>query len=65
MKQETFQLSGSAAAIYEEQKVLAIFSPLAEATLDAVPLFDDDIGSSDSDQILVMNEGNPSHSGKE
>ena len=42
MTQETFQLSGSAAAIYEEQKVPAIFSPLAEATLDAVPLFDDD-----------------------
>lgn len=42
MTQETFQLSGGAAAIYEEQKVPAIFSPLAEATLDAVPLFDDD-----------------------
>ncbi len=42
MKRETFQLSGNAAAIYEEQKVPAIFAPLAEATLDAVPLFDDD-----------------------
>ncbi len=42
MTRDTFQLSGSAAAIYEEQKVPAIFAPLAEATLDAVPLFDDD-----------------------
>jgi len=39
---ETFQLGGGAAAIYEEQKVPAIFAPLAEATLDAVPLFGDD-----------------------
>jgi ubiquinone/menaquinone biosynthesis C-methylase UbiE len=39
---ETFQLNSSAAAIYEEQKVPAIFSPLAETTLDAVPLFGDD-----------------------
>ena len=39
---ETFQLSGNAAAIYEEQKVPAIFGPLAEATLDAVPLFESD-----------------------
>jgi ubiquinone/menaquinone biosynthesis C-methylase UbiE len=39
---ETFQLNSSAAAIYEEQKVPAIFLPLAEATLDAVPLFGDD-----------------------
>ena len=42
MTQDTYQLSGGAAAIYEEQKVPAIFSPLAEATLDAVPLFGDD-----------------------
>ena len=42
MTRETFQLSGSAAAIYEEQKVPAIFAPLAEATLDAVPLSGDD-----------------------
>ena len=42
MTRESFQLSGSAAAIYEEQKVPAIFGPLAEATLDTVTLFDDD-----------------------
>ena len=39
---ETYQLGGGAAAIYEEQKVPAIFAPLAEATLDVVPLFGDD-----------------------
>ena len=42
MTQDTYQLSGGAAAFNEEQKVPAIFSPLAEATLDAVPLFGDD-----------------------
>lgn len=36
MPQETFQLAGNAAAIYEAQKVPAIFGPLAEATLEAV-----------------------------
>ncbi len=39
---ETYQLGGGAAAIYEEQKVPAIFAPLAAATLDVVPLFGDD-----------------------
>lgn len=39
---ETYQLGGGAAAIYEEQKVPAIFAPLAEATLDVVPLFGDE-----------------------
>lgn len=38
-----FQLSGNAAAIYEEQKVPAMFAPLAAATLDVVRLFDDDV----------------------
>jgi len=37
-----FQLSGNAAALYEEQKVPAMFAPLADATLDAVRLLDDD-----------------------
>jgi len=40
MADDSFQLSGSAAAIYEEQKVPAIFAPLAEATLDRSPLVD-------------------------
>ena len=38
---ETYQLGGGAATIFEEQKVPAIFAPLAEATLDVVPLFGD------------------------
>jgi SAM-dependent methyltransferase len=38
MGQDNFQLAGGAAAIYEEQKVPAIFGPLAEATLDRIPL---------------------------
>lgn len=42
MSRDSFQLSGNAAAIYEEQKVPAIFRPLALATLDAVPIGDDD-----------------------
>ncbi len=36
MPRETFQLTGGAAAIYEQQKVKAIFRPLAEATLPLV-----------------------------
>lgn len=43
MTQSGFQLSGNAAAIYEDQKVPAMFAPLADATLNAVTLFDDDI----------------------
>ena len=42
MAQEAYQLVGSAAAIYEAQKVPAIFRPLAEATLDAISLGRDD-----------------------
>lgn len=42
MSKETFQLSGSAASIYEEQKVPAMFGPLADATLSLVPLFEND-----------------------
>jgi ubiquinone/menaquinone biosynthesis C-methylase UbiE len=38
MARDTFQLTGNAAAIYEEQKVPAIFRPLAQATLDAIAL---------------------------
>jgi SAM-dependent methyltransferase len=36
MARDTFQLTGNAAAIYEDQKVPAIFRPLAEATLEAI-----------------------------
>jgi SAM-dependent methyltransferase len=42
MARDTFQLAGNAAAIYEEQKVPAIFRPLAQATLDAVALRPDE-----------------------
>jgi ubiquinone/menaquinone biosynthesis C-methylase UbiE len=42
MSKEAFQLSGNAASIYEEQKVPAIFAPLADATLAVVPLLDND-----------------------
>jgi len=38
MSQETYQLSGNAAELYEELKVPAMFGPLADATLNAVPL---------------------------
>ena len=44
MSQETYQLAGRAAALYEAQKVPAIFAPLAAATLDAIkPTRDDTI----------------------
>jgi SAM-dependent methyltransferase len=36
MARDTFQLTGNAAAIYEDQKVPAIFRPLAVATLEAI-----------------------------
>ena len=39
-EQETFQLQGNAAQIYEEQKVPAMFRPLAEATLRQVDVHD-------------------------
>ena len=42
MSQDTFQLTGNAAAIYEEQKVPAIFKPLALATLNVLFVKDDD-----------------------
>jgi len=42
MARDTFQLSANAAAIYEEQKVPAIFAPLADATLDRIPLAEGD-----------------------
>ena len=42
MAKETFQLRGDAASIYEEQKVPAMFAPLAGATLDAVKLSPND-----------------------
>ncbi|MBY8977535.1 methyltransferase domain-containing protein [Rhodobacteraceae bacterium NNCM2] len=38
MPPDQYQLVGSAARIYEDQKVRAIFAPLARATLDVVPL---------------------------
>lgn len=38
MTQDRYQLEGSAAQVYEEQKVVAIFGPLARVTLDFVPL---------------------------
>lgn len=43
MARDTFQLAGGAAEIYERQKVMAIFRPLAEATLDAIDLSEDDV----------------------
>ncbi len=36
MPKEKYQLTRAAAAIYEEQKVTAIFRPLAQATLDVI-----------------------------
>jgi SAM-dependent methyltransferase len=42
MSQETFQLAGNTAEIYEDQKVPAIFGPLAEAMLNVVPLSQND-----------------------
>ncbi len=43
MRKDSFQLAGNAAEIYEDQKVPAIFRPLAEATLDAVPIYPNDV----------------------
>lgn len=42
MTNETFQLNASAATIYEEQKVKAMFGPLAEAILDIVKILKND-----------------------
>jgi SAM-dependent methyltransferase len=42
MKKDAFQLTGNAASIYEEQKVPAIFRPLALATLGALTIRNDD-----------------------
>lgn len=43
MPQDTFQLAAGAAAVYEDQKVPAIFEPLAEATLDKNTLDSSDV----------------------
>jgi len=43
MALDTFQLAKGAAATYEQQKVKAIFRPLAEATLNAVDNSEDDV----------------------
>jgi ubiquinone/menaquinone biosynthesis C-methylase UbiE len=43
MVQDTFQLGQGAAGIYEQQKVKAIFRPLAEAMLAKVDVSNDDI----------------------
>lgn len=43
MPKESFQLAGNATAVYEDQKVPAIFGPLAEATLDVVSLEPNDV----------------------
>lgn len=43
MPQERYQLAGSAAQVYEDQKVRAIFGPLARATLDIVPIAPGDL----------------------
>lgn len=40
---DTFQLQGSAAQVYEEQKVPAMFAPLARATLDAFSISPEDV----------------------
>lgn len=42
MGKETFQLSEDAAVLYEEQKVPAMFGPLADTTLEIVGLHPDD-----------------------
>lgn len=42
MVQDNYQLAGSGAQVYEDQKVRAIFGPLASATLDVVPLIPGD-----------------------
>lgn len=42
MSRDSFQLTGNAAAIYEEQKVPAVFRPLAQATLRAIAIRPDD-----------------------
>ena len=43
MTRDTFQLAAGAAATYEMQKVKAIFRPLAEETLAAIKISDDDV----------------------
>jgi ubiquinone/menaquinone biosynthesis C-methylase UbiE len=42
MTKETFQLNRSAASVYEEQKVKAMFVPLAKAILEIVKITKDD-----------------------
>lgn len=43
MAQDSFQLNEKAAKQYEKNSVAAVFGPLAEITLDHIPLFDDDV----------------------
>ncbi|WP_172677024.1 class I SAM-dependent methyltransferase, partial [Aestuariivita boseongensis] len=43
MERDTFQLAEGAAAAYEQQKVRAIFRPLAEATLASIDVSDADV----------------------
>ncbi|CUI02203.1 class I SAM-dependent methyltransferase [Leisingera aquaemixtae] len=43
MARDTFQLGKAAAAAYEQQKVKAIFRPLAEATLSAIEISNKDV----------------------
>jgi ubiquinone/menaquinone biosynthesis C-methylase UbiE len=43
MAQSGFQLSGAAAQLYEDQKVPAMFRPLAVATLDELPVAASDV----------------------
>ncbi len=42
MSKEAFQLTGAAAQLYEDQKVPAMFGPLAEATLARHGVRDED-----------------------
>lgn len=43
MSRDAFQLGQGAAATYEQQKVKSIFRPLAEATLAAIDISEDDV----------------------
>lgn len=43
MARDAFQLAKGAAAAYEQQKVKAIFRPLAEATLASIAIYENDV----------------------
>ena len=43
MTRDAYQIARGAAATYEQQKVKAIFRPLAEATLAAIEISDEEI----------------------